>query len=256
MRDWSDRRVVVTGGGGFLGHHLVSRLSEAGARVTAPRSRDCDLLRPEEARELLAGSPDVVFHLAARVGGIQANRLRPADFFRDTLLMGLHVLEGARTGGAGVVVQAGTVCSYPAETSVPFREGALWDGYPERTNGPYGIAKRALIAGSDAYARQYDLRVVNLLLLNLYGEGDSFDPETSHVIPALIRKCLEAVESGATEVTVWGDGSATRGFLHVRDAVEGMLAAADAVPTPDPVNLGSPGEIRIAELARKIAKFC
>jgi GDP-L-fucose synthase len=254
-REWHGRRVVVTGGTGFLGRHLVERLRELGADVTAPSSRQCDLLRPENALDLLKASPDVVFQLAARVGGIGANREHPATFFRDTLLMGLNVLEAARLRRVGRLLQVGTVCSYPKHTPVPFREEDLWSGFPEETNAPYGIAKRALIAGSTAYGQEFGLRCVNVLLLNLYGEGDNFDPRTSHVIPALIRKCVEAAERGADEVEVWGDGSATRGFLYVKDAVEGLLAAALRLETPDPINLGAPGEISIGDLARTVARL-
>jgi GDP-L-fucose synthase len=255
MNAWRGTRVVVTGGTGFLGRHLVARLRDEGARVTAPSSAECNLLDAASARDLLAGQPDVVFHLAARVGGIGANRERPATFFHDTLAMGLNVLEAARAGGARRLVQVGTVCSYPKHTRVPFREEDLWSGYPEETNAPYGIAKRALLAGTFAYAAEHGLPAVNLLLLNLYGEGDDFDPATSHVVPALVRKCLEAMDTGAGEVVVWGDGSATRGFLYVQDAVEGLLLAARHLRTPDPVNLGAPGEIPVRDLAETIGRL-
>jgi GDP-L-fucose synthase len=194
-----------------------------------------------------------VFHLAARVGGIGANRRHPATFFRDTLLMGLHVLEACRERRVPKLLQVGTVCSYPKHTPVPFREQELWSGYPEETNAPYGIAKRALIAGSMAYGQEFGLDCVNVLLLNLYGEGDNFDPGTSHVVPALIRKCLEAIESGAETVDVWGDGTPTRGFLHVEDAARGLAEAALRVSTPEPINLGAPGEVSIRHLAGLIA---
>lgn len=252
---WAGRKVVVTGGTGFLGGHLVDFLGAAGAEVTAPSSRECDLLRPDNAEALLTPTPDVVFHLAARVGGIGANRAYPGTFFRDTLLMGLHVLEAARRRRVGRLVQVGTVCSYPKHTPVPFREEDLWSGYPEETNAPYGIAKRALIAGSMAYGAEFALSTVNVLLANLYGEGDNFRAETSHVIPALIRKCLEAAERGEEAVEVWGDGTATRGFLYVKDAVAGLAAAALSVGTPEPVNLGAPGEISIRDLARLIGRL-
>lgn len=255
MGAWRGRRVVVTGGTGFLGGHLVDRLRAEGADVTAPSSAQCDLLDPANARRLLAGAPDVVFHLAARVGGIGANRRHPATFFRDTLAMGLNVLEAAREGRARKLVQVGTVCSYPKHTPVPFREEDLWSGYPDETNAAYGIAKRALLAGSFAYAAEFGLRTANVLLLNLYGERDDFDPETSHVIPALIRKCVDAAERGAGEVEVWGDGTATRGFLYVHDAVDGLLAAALRANSADPVNLGAPGEVAIRELAETIGRL-
>lgn len=254
MGAWRGQRVVVTGGRGFLGSHLVARLQAEGAQVTAPSSSECDLLDPGNAERLLAGAPDCVFHLAARVGGIGANREHPATFFHDTLAMGLNVLEAARNGRTKMLVQVGTVCSYPKHTPVPFRETDLWSGYPEETNAPYGIAKRALIAGSFAYAAQFGTKTANVLLLNLYGEGDDFDPRTSHVIPALIRKCVDATESDTREVEVWGNGTSTRGFLYVQDAVEGLLLAAVRSTRPDPVNLGAPGEISILELAQAIAR--
>lgn len=255
MSVWKDRRVVVTGGTGFLGGHLVKRLRAEGARVTAPSSAECDLLRADQSERLLADSPDFVFHLASRVGGIGANRRSPGEFFRDTLLMGLHVLEAARKAGVRRLVQVGTVCSYPKITAVPFREEDLWSGFPEETNAPYGIAKRSLIVGSRAYEQQYGLSSANVLLLNLYGENDHFEPESSHVIPALIRKCLEAQESGSGVVEVWGDGSPTRGFLYVEDAVTGLLLAALHAPDSSPVNLGAPGEISIRELAALIGEL-
>ena len=255
MNGWNGRRVVVTGGTGFLGGHLVERLREEGARVHAPSSAQCDLRDATAARRLLADGADFVFHLAARVGGIGANRRHPGAFFRDTLVMGMNVLEASRAAGVGKLVQVGTVCSYPKFTAVPFREEDLWSGFPEETNAPYGIAKRALIAGSFAYAQEFGLRTANVLLLNLYGERDNFDPASSHVIPALIRKCLDAAEAGRSEVEVWGDGTATRGFLYVRDAAEGLMAAALRLDTPDPVNLGAPGEVPIRELASTIARL-
>jgi GDP-L-fucose synthase len=255
MRTWKGARVVVTGGTGFLGRHLVRALRREGALVTAPSSRECDLLEPENARRLLSTSPAIVFHLAARVGGIGANRNHPATFFRDTLLMGLNVLEAARECGTARLIQVGTVCSYPKHTPVPFREEDLWSGFPEETNAAYGIAKRALIMGTMAYAQEFGLTSANVLLLNLYGEEDNFDPTSSHVIPALIRKCLEATETGLSRVDVWGDGSATRGFLYVEDAARGLMKAALKAKGPDPVNLGAPGEISIRELAALIAKL-
>ena len=255
MGSWTGKRVVVTGGTGFLGRHLVRRLRAEEATVLAPSSAECDLLRYDNAKDLLAGSPDVVFHLAARVGGIGANRNHPGTFFRDTLTMGMNVLEASREGGVGRLVQIGTVCSYPKITEVPFREDDLWSGFPEETNAPYGIAKRALLMGSMAYAEEFGLEAVNLLLLNLYGEEDNFDPASSHVIPALIRKCLEAREEGLDVVEVWGDGTATRGFLYVRDAVDGILAGARSPATRQPVNIGAPGEISIRDLAELIREL-
>jgi GDP-L-fucose synthase len=249
------KRVVVTGGTGFLGRHLVEHLRGEGAEVIAPSSRECDLREPGNAIALLTPTPDAVFHLAARVGGIGANRDHPATFFHDTLTMGLHVLEAARIRQVGRLLQVGTVCSYPKHTAVPFREEDLWSGYPEETNAAYGIAKRALIAGSMAYGQEFGLRCGNVLLLNLYGEHDNFDPDSSHVIPALIRKCVEAREAGVETVDVWGDGTPTRGFLYVKDAVEGLTKAAETVTTPEPINLGAPGEISIRDLAQTIGRL-
>ena len=255
MKWWSGRTVVVTGGTGFLGSHLVLRLRSVGAQVVAPSSAECDLTDESQARRLLGNSPDVVFHLAARVGGIGANRAHPGTFFRETLRMGLNVLEAAREGGASKLVQVGTVCQYPKVVPVPFKEEDLWDGFPEETNAPYGIAKRALLVGSMAYGAEWGLNTVNLLLLNLYGPGDNFHPTTSHVIPALIQKCLDAKAEGQDVVEVWGDGTATRGFLYVQDAVDGLLLAAEQEDEPDPINLGAPGEISIRELATLIGRL-
>jgi GDP-L-fucose synthase len=221
----------------------VRRLREERADVLAPTSRECDLRDPANAHRLLGEAPDCVFHLAARVGGIGANREHPATFFHDTLAIGLNVLHAAQEGRAKMLVQVGTVCSYPKHTPVPFREEDLWSGFPEETNAAYGVAKRALITGSMAYAAEFGLRSANVLLLNLYGEGDDFDPETSHVIPALIRKCVEAVETDAEEVVVWGDGTAT------------LLLAALRSQSPEPVNLGAPGEVSIREIAETIARL-
>ena len=256
MASWSHKRVIVTGGSGFLGGHLVRHLRQEGAVLRAPSSTECDLLRLENALRLFEESPDVVFHLAARVGGIEANRKAPGTFFRDNLLMGIHVLEACRQKKVGRLVQVGTVCSYPKHTPVPFREEALFDGFPEETNAPYGIAKRALLVGGRAYEKEFGISIVNVLLLNLYGEEDHFDPEISHVIPALIQKCLDAKEEGRSVVDVWGDGNATRGFLYVRDAARGLAAAGLSMTSSEPVNLGAPGEISIRELAQCIAELC
>jgi GDP-L-fucose synthase len=255
MERWSGKNVVVTGGTGFLGRHLVRHLRTQGAHVVAPSSTECNLLQPDAADRLFRSRPDVVFHLAARVGGIGANRHHPGTFFRDTLQMGLNVLEGVRAHRVPRLLQVGTVCSYPKITPVPFREAHLWDGFPEETNAPYGIAKRALIMGSMAYAQEFGVSTANVLLLNLFGEGDNFDPSTSHVIPALIRKCLDAQDERRKFIEVWGDGSATRGFLYVTDAVVGIASAAARCPDADPVNLGAPGEISIRDLALMIGEL-
>jgi GDP-L-fucose synthase len=256
MTSWANKRVVVTGGSGFLGGHLVRQLRKEGAIVRAPSSTECDLLRLENALRLFEDGPEAVFHLAAKVGGIEANRQAPGTFFRDNLLMGIHVLEACRRKNVKRLIQVGTVCSYPKHTQVPFREETLFDGYPEETNAPYGIAKRALLVGGRAFEKEFGISVVNVLLLNLYGEEDHFDLETSHVIPALIRKCLDAKEEGRTVVDVWGDGSATRGFLYVRDAARGIAAAGLRMISSEPVNLGAPGEISIRDLATCIGELC
>jgi GDP-L-fucose synthase len=248
--------VLVTGGGGFLGSHLVSLLERRGiVDVHVPRAREWDLRQPSRAVELFeATRPDVVFHLAASVGGIGANRRSPGRFFYDNMAMGLHVVEAVRRCSVGKLVVTGTVCSYPKFTPVPFREGELWNGYPEETNAAYGIAKRAILAMAQAYRQEYGTNVVMPLPVNLYGPGDNFDLETSHVIPAMIRKFVEARNARAATVTLWGDGSPTREFLHVRDAARGLLAVAESYDDPEPINLGTGAEIGMRELARLIQR--
>lgn len=248
----------MTGGAGFLGSHLVDRLKARGCvSIVAPRSADYDLTTREATRTMYREhEPDVVFHLAAQVGGIGANQRNPGAYFHDNLLMGVHVLDEARRAGTKKVVVAGTICAYPKFAAVPFREDDLWNGYPEGTNAPYGIAKKALLVMSAAYREQYGLNSIVLFPVNLYGPRDNFDLETSHVIPAMIRKCLEAVESKRDEIVLWGDGTPTREFLYAEDCAEGLILGAERYDSSDPVNLGAGFEISIADLATLIAKLC
>jgi GDP-L-fucose synthase len=242
--------VLVTGGGGFLGSHIVERLRERGDEVIAARRADYDLTSFDGAQRLFANAqPELVFHLAAEVGGIGANRANPGRYWYANLVMGAHVLELARVHSVGKLVVAGTVCSYPKFTPVPFREEELWNGYPEETNAPYGVAKKSVLVGAQAYREQYGIDAIFLLPANLYGPRDNFDLETSHVIPALVRKMLE----GQDEVVLWGDGSPTREFLFVEDAADGFVLAADRYDGSEPVNLGTGAEISIRELAETIA---
>lgn len=254
---WSARRVLVTGGSGFLGRVILEKLAQRNAtEVVVPRSRDYDLTREEEVRSLFDDVvPDIVIHGAAQVGGIGANLERPADLYVTNLLMGTFILRETCRKGVAKTVLLGTICSYPKLTPVPFLEDSLWDGYPEETNAPYGIAKKALLVHAQANRAQYGQRAIYLLPTNLYGPGDKFDPSVSHVIPALIRKCVEAKENHADHVEVWGSGRATREFLYVDDAAEGILLAAEHHDGADPVNLGSGREIAVADLAQLIASI-
>ncbi len=254
MSYWNNRRVVVSGGSGFLGSFVVEKLRAAGCQeITVPRSREYDLREKSEALRLYKEArPDIFIHLAAVVGGIGANRANPGRFFYDNAAMGLHAIEAARTAGIEKFVCAGTICSYPKFTPVPFREENFWDGYPEETNAPYGLAKKLLLVQLQAYRQQYGMNGIYLTPVNLYGPRDNFDLETSHVIPALIRKCWEAKQAGAAEVLAWGTGSATREFLYVEDAAEAIVLAAEKYAKADLVNLGSGEEISIRDLLGQI----
>ena len=253
--DLSSARVVVTGGSGFLGRRVVAGLETRGCKsVIVPRSKDCDLRdRASVQRLYREAHPDLVIHLAAVVGGIGANRAHPGRFFYDNVIMGIETLEQARVFEVAKYVGVGTICSYPKITPVPFHEDDLWNGYPEETNAPYGIAKKMLLVQSQAYRAEYGYNAIHLLPVNLYGPGDNFNPESSHVIPALIRKMADAVATGAGEVTLWGDGTPTREFLYVDDAAEAILLASERYDGADPVNVGSGAEITIAALAREVA---
>jgi GDP-L-fucose synthase len=254
---WDDKRVLVTGGGGFLGKAVRRRLeTRAVSTVISPGRGDYDLTQPDDVAKLFVdSSPDLVIHLAARVAGIGGNLERPADLYVSNLLMGTYVLEEARRQGTPKTVILGTICSYPKLTPVPFSEDALWDGYPDETNAPYGIAKKALLVHAQANRRQYGQNAIYLLPTNLYGPEDKFNPTVSHVIPALIKKCVDAQESGAGRIQVWGTGRATREFLHVDDAAEGIVLAAGRYEDEDPVNLGSGAEVSIKDLAELIVRL-
>lgn len=262
---WKDKRVIVTGGSGFLGSFVTEKLQRRGApEIVIPRIEEYDLVKPEDIQRLydttISSSPDqkletVVIHLAALAGGIGANRARPADFFYINLMMGVQLMHQAWLKGIEKFVAIGTICAYPKFTPLPFREENLWDGYPEETNAPYGLAKKMLLVQAQAYREQYGFNAIYLLPVNLYGPRDNFNLETSHVIPALIRKCLEAQQRGDDQITLWGDGTPTREFLYVEDAAEGILLAAERYNGNEPVNLGSAQEISIRDLAELIARL-
>jgi GDP-L-fucose synthase len=252
---FSYERVVVTGGAGFLGSYVVAKLRARGVeQIFVPRRRDYDLVKMEDVRRLYDDAqPDLVIHLAAVVGGIGANLVNPGKYFYENLMMGVQLMDEARLRGVKKFVATGSICSYPKFTPVPFREEDLWNGYPEETNAPYGLAKKMMLVQSQSYRQQYDFNSIFLLPVNLYGARDNFDLQSSHVIPALIRKCVEAVRSGADEVVCWGTGQVTREFLHAEDCAEGLILAAERYNKSEPVNLGAGFEISIKDLAEKIA---
>ncbi len=254
---FESRHFLVTGGGGFLGKAVVRKLKECGAKtITVPRSKEFDLVRQDDIARLLGeAKPDVVIHLAAVVGGIGANREHPGEYFFKNLLMGVQLIEHSRLLGVEKFVAIGTICSYPKHTTVPFREEDFWKGYPEETNAPYGLAKKMMLVQSMAYRDQYGFNSINLLPVNLYGPGDNFNPESSHVIPALIKKCIDARESGIDEIVVWGTGKATREFLYVEDAAEGIVLATEKYNECGPINLGAGFEISIKNLVNLIVSL-
>ena len=250
-------RFLVTGGAGFLGSHVVEKLRASGyTEISVPRSREYDLTELHDVKQVLRdATPDIIIHLAAVVGGIGANRERPGEYFYKNLMMGAQLMEHARLHGVAKFVGIGTICAYPKFASIPFREEDLWAGYPEETNAPYGLAKKMLLVQAQAYRDQYGFNAIHLLPVNLYGPGDNFDPASSHVIPALIKNCCDAIMSGRREIVVWGTGKPTREFLYVEDAAEGIVLATERYEKPDPVNLGVGFEISINDLVHLIAKL-
>lgn len=252
---WVNKKILVTGGAGFLGSHLVDKLHKLKPKsILVPRSRDWDLRKEEACKKVVKGV-DIVMHLAGNVGGIGYNQEKPGELFYDNLVMGVHLMEEARQAGVKKFVAIGTICAYPKFAPIPFKEDNLWDGYPEETNAPYGLAKKMLLVQSQAYRQQYDFNAIYLLPVNLYGPGDNFDPKSSHVIPALIKKFIDAQQRGDNHVVVWGSGKATREFLYVEDAADGIMLAAERYNKAEPVNLGSSFEISIKDLAHLIKKL-
>ena len=257
MSFWVNKRVVVTGGAGFLGSFVVKKLLERGAKdIFIPRSRDYDLVEMEAVRRLYRDTkPEITVHLAAKVGGIGANRANPGKFFYDNLMMGVQMMEVARQVGIEKFVAIGTICAYPKFTPIPFKEENLWNGYPEETNAPYGLAKKMLLVQAQAYRQQYGFNAIYLMPVNLYGPRDNFDPLSSHVIPAIIKKCFDAIQNSEDEIVIWGTGKATREFLYVEDCAEGIILAAERYNEPYPVNLGAGFEISIKDLIEIITKL-
>ncbi len=253
---WKNKKVIVTGGNGFLGSHLVNNLKQKGAEVFVPDHKEYDLVKIDDINRMYNDCPkaEMVIHLAAKVGGIGANREHPGSFFYDNLMMGVQLIHEAYIRKIPKFVALGTVCAYPKITPIPFKEDDIWNGYPEETNAPYGLAKKMMLVQSQGYRKEYGYNSIFLLPVNLYGPGDNFNPETSHVIPALIKKCVDASKNGDGEIVVWGDGSATREFLYVEDAAEGIILAAEKYDKSDPVNLGSAFELSIKETVETIAR--
>ncbi len=252
----SGKRITVTGGAGFLGTQVVSKLRESGCQeIFVPRSKDYDLTDNEDVKHLYQNSrPDILVHLAARMGGIGINQEKPGELFYNNVIMGLQTMEQGKVFGLEKFVAVGTVCSYPKNISIPSTEEFLWDGYPEETNAPYGLAKKMAVVQAQSYRKQYGYNAINLLLVNLYGPGDNFNLKSSHVVPALIKKCLDAIDENKGEIIVWGSGKPTREYLYVEDAAEGIVLATQQYNKPTPVNLGSGFEISIKDLARLIAR--
>jgi len=255
--DLPAKRICITGGAGFLGTHLIKKLKAHGAKdIFVPEYPEYDLVREADILRMIdSAKPDIIIHLAAKVGGIGANREKPGEFFYDNLMMGVQLIHHAWRQGVEKFVAIGTICAYPKFTPIPFKEEDLWNGYPEETNAPYGLAKKMLLVQSQAYREQYGYNSIFLLPVNLYGPGDNFNPASSHVIPALIRKCLEAKEQGSSEIVAWGDGSPTREFIYVEDAAEGITLATEKYNSSEPVNIGASFEISIKDLTETVARL-
>lgn len=251
------KRIMVTGGAGFLGSYVTKKLKELGCTdIFVPRRKDYDLVQLDDAKKAYEkAKPDIIIHLAAIVGGIGANREKPGKFFYDNLMMGVQLMEVGRQNGLDKFVALGTICCYPKFTPVPFKEEDLWNGYPEETNAPYGLAKKMLLVQAQSYRKQYDFNSIFLMPVNLYGPGDNFNPDSSHVIPALMKKCFDAIEEGKDEIVVWGTGKATREFLYVEDCANAIVLAAEKYNKPDPVNIGAGFEISIKDLVDLIVKL-